>query len=146
MQQPVATLEGGLGTGLAPDVCYVPAPPPPPAGLGGIPTTFPNLGRLAKADKTTENVLIRNKRVLVEGSLIPSSEGDEAGCSTIVPPGKKGFKSMENMAKVEFNKHSDKVKFEGKGVITLTVTTKHNQANTAGLQGAPSQTVVLAVL
>jgi hypothetical protein len=141
---PVATTEGGQAAGLAPDVCYIPAPPPPPAGPGGIPTPFPNIGALCDADKVTKNVLVRKKSVAVEGSLLPHSKGDEAGCSTIMPPGKKGFASMENREKVEFTKHSSKVKMEGKGVITLNTPTKHNQTNTAGMHAVPSQTEVLA--
>ncbi len=143
---PVGTTEAGQGACMGPDVCYIPAPPPPPAGVGGIPTPFPNLGFLADADKVTSIVLIRNKSCLVEGSLIPRSKGDEPGCSEILPPGKRGIGSMKNTEKVEFTRHSAKVKFEGKGVITLTVPTKHNSTNTAGAFSVPSQTVVCAVL
>lgn len=143
---PVASKEGGQAVAVAPDVCFIPAPPPPPLGPGGIPTPFPNLGACAQATKTSRVVLIRNKESLVEGSEIPSSRGDEAGCSTIVPPGQKGVVSMKNMAKVEFKKHSSKVKFEGKGVVALSVPTTHNAGNTAGLLSVPSQTTVLASL
>lgn len=141
---PVATTESGQSAGLAPDVCYIPAPPPPPAGVGGIPTPFPNIGMLCDADKVTKKVLVRNKSVAVEGSLLPHSKGDEAGCSTIMPPGKKGFASMENREKVEFGRHSSIVKMEGKGVICHTSPTKHNKTNTAGTHAIPSQTEVLA--
>lgn len=144
MQFPNSTKEGGQAMVLAPDVCYIPAPPPPPAGPGGIPTPFPNIGNLNTADKTVSKVLVRNKETLVEGSITPHSTGDEAGCSTIVPPGQKGLASMKNMEKVEFAKHSAKVKFDGKGVITHTSPTKHNSTNTAGNHGIPSQTVVLS--
>src|SRR5688572_29341835 len=140
---PIASKEDGQAICMGPDVCYLPAPPPPPAGPGGIPTPYPNIGMLADAEDTTKNVLVRNKEVLVEGSKIPASKGDEAGCSTIVPPGQKGLASMKNMEKVEFNTHSSKVKFEGKGVITHTCPTKHNSTNTAGSQSVPSQTVVI---
>lgn len=143
---PVGSTESGQAAMLGPDICYIPAPPPPPAGVGGIPTPFPNMGFAADADKCTKNVLIRNKVCLVEGSLVPRSKGDEAGCSEILPPGKRGVGSMKNMEKVEFTKHSDKVKFEGKGVITLTVPTKHNSTNTAGAFSVPSQTTVCAKL
>lgn len=141
---PCATKEGGQAVMMSPDVCYLPAPPPPPAGPGGIPTPYPNMGMLDTADKVTDKVLVRNKEVLVEGSITPSSKGDEAGCSTIVPPGQKGLASMKNMEKVEFSQHSSKVKFQGKGVITHTCPTKHNSTNTAGSHSVPSQTAVLA--
>ena len=143
MGTPAATKEGGQAIGMSPDVCYLPAPPPPPVGVGGIPTPYPNIGELSGADGVTDKVLVRNKEVLVEGATCPSSKGDEAGCSTIVPPGQKGLASMKNMEKVEFSKHSDKVKMQGKGVITHTCPTKHNSTNTAGSQSVPSQTVVI---
>lgn len=140
---PAATKEGGLASMMGPDVCYVPAPPPPPAGVGGVPTPFPNIGKLTGADGVTDKVLIRNKEVLVEGAFVPASEGDEAGCSTIVPPGQKGLASMKNREKVEFVSHSNKVKMQGKGTIFHTTPTKHNCTNTAGAHGTPSQTTVL---
>lgn len=127
---------------IGPDVCYLPAPPVP-TGPGGIPTPYPNIGMLNGADKVTDKVLVRNKEVLVEGSIVPSTKGDELGCSTNIPPGKKGLASMENMEKVEFTKHSSKVKMQGKGTITHTCPTKHNKGNTMGNQGVPSQTVVI---
>ncbi len=129
---------------MPPDVCYLPAPPPPPAGPGGIPTPYPNIGMKNQADKTTSSkVTIRNKEVLVEGSEIPSSKGDELGCSEIMPPGKKGLASMKNMDKVIFKKHSSTVKMEGKGVITHTCPTMHNSNNTGGGHSVPSQTKVI---
>lgn len=143
---PAASKEGGQATAVAPDVCFIPAPPPPPLGPGGTPTPFPNLGACAQATKTSSKVLVRNKETLVEGSEIPSSRGGEAGCSTIVPPGQKGIVSMKNMAKVEFKRHSSKVKVEGKGMLVVSVPTTHNAGNTAGLLSAPSQTTVLASL
>ena len=57
-----------------PDVCKVPAPPAPP-----VPTPFPNTGMCEDASKTVDKVLIENKEVVVQGSEIPSSHGDEAG-------------------------------------------------------------------
>lgn len=140
---PAATKEDGQAICMSPDVCYLPAPPPPPAGPGGIPTPYPNIGMLSDSEDTTTIVFIRNKEVLVEGSTVPHSKGDEAGCSTIVPPGQKGLASMKNMEKVEFAQHSAKVKLEGKGVITHTASTKHNSTNTAGAHSVPSQTVVI---
>lgn len=140
---PAATKEGGQAMQLTPDVCYLPAPPPPPVGVGGIPTPYPNIGNLSTADGVTDKVLVRNKEVLVEGATVPSSTGDEPGCSTIVPPGQKGLASMKNMEKVEFAQHSSKVKMQGKGVIFHTSPTKHNSTNTAGNHSVPSQTVVI---
>jgi hypothetical protein len=142
MGNPAATKEGGQAAQMTPDVCYLPAPPVP-VGPGGIPTPYPNIGMLNTADKVTDKVLIRNKEVLVEGSLLPSSKGDEPGCSTNIPPGPKGVASQENMNKVQFEKHSSKVKMQGRGTITQGCPTKHNSTNTAGTHSVPSQTVVL---
>jgi hypothetical protein len=137
---PAATKEGG--TCLAtPDVCNVPAPPPP----GGIPTPFPNTGMLSEAEKCTEKVLIQNKGACVEDSDMPSSHGDEPGVSNLPTP--KGVVSQKNMGKVVFKTHSSKVKFEGKGAVMLTATTAHNGDGNANMpMGAhlvPSQTKVI---
>ncbi len=140
---PAATKEGG--TALAtPDVCHIPAPPPP-AGPGGIPTPFPNTGMLNSTDKVTSKVLIRNKGVCVEDSEMPSSHGDEPGVSNLPTP--KGLTSQKNMGKVVFKQHSSKVKAEGKGMVHHTVMTAHNgdgNANMpAGAHLAPSQSKVI---
>jgi hypothetical protein len=140
---PAATKEGG--TALAtPDVCNVPAPPPP-AGPGGIPTPFPNNGQLSSADKCTEKVQVCNKGACVEDSEMPSSHGDEAGVSNLPTP--KGVVSQKNMGKIVFKQHSDKVKLEGKGAVTHTAMTAHNgdgNANMpAGAHLVPSQTKVI---
>ena len=143
MGMPASTKAAGQSAMMAPDVCFVPAPPPPPAGVGGIPTPFPNIGQHSQADKTTTTVTIGNKEVLVEGSELPSSQGDEAGCSEIMPPGKRGVASMKNMEKIVFKKHSGTVKMQGKGVITHTCPTMHNANNITGSHAVPSQATVL---
>ncbi len=141
VQFPASTTEGGESVAIPPTVNYLPAPPPP-AGPGGIPTPYPNFASHSGADKVTSKVLIRNKPCLVEGSVIPSSKGDEVGASTNIPPGKKGMKSMTNLDKCEFNQHSGKVKLEGKGSICQSMTTTHNAANTAGAHSSSSQSKV----
>lgn len=145
MKWPVSTREGGQSINLAPDVCFVPAPPPPPAGVGGIPTPFPNMASHSGCKKgTTTKVFVRGKLCLIEGSWIKQSSGDEPGCSTIQPPGKMGLKSRTHMAKCEFTQHSSKVKMQGKGVICHTASSKQNKGNTIGKHSVPSQSVVLA--
>lgn len=142
---PAATKKGGQCM-ATPDVCYLPAPPPPPAGPGGIPTPYPNVGMVNSTDKCTKDVLIQNKECVVEDSEIPSTKGDELGCSTIVPPGQKGLMSMKNMDKMVYKKHSSKVKLEGKGAVTHTALTAHNGSNAnmpAGGHTVPSQTKVI---
>lgn len=143
MKFPVSTKEGGESASLPPTINYIPAPPPP-AGPGGIPTPFLNKASHSGAEKTTKNVLVRNKVCLVEGSKIPSSMGDEPGLNQNIPPGKLGLKSRTQTDKAEFTKHSSKVKMEGKGVICLTATTTQNSENTVGIHASPSQQTVLA--
>ena len=125
---------------LSPDVCWTPTPSVPP----GAPAPYPNLADLGGAKKVTSKVLVRDKPCLVEGSYIPRSSGDEAGCNTPIPNGKMGVKSRTQMSKVEFSSHSGKVKMEGKGVIFHTASTKHSETNTMGKHGTPSQSVVFA--
>jgi hypothetical protein len=143
MAIPASTKAGG--TALAtPDVCHIPAPPPP-AGPGGIPTPFPNTAMLAQTDKATKKVLIGNKGAVVEDSEVPRTSGDEPGVSNLPTP--KGVMSQKNMGKAVFKTKSGKVKAEGKGVVMLGAVTAHNgdgNANMpAGSQVAPSQTKVL---
>ncbi|MBW2525597.1 MAG: DUF4150 domain-containing protein [Deltaproteobacteria bacterium] len=143
MGKPAATKGGGKCTST-PDVCHVPAPPPP-AGPGGVPSTFLNVGTCNSTDKATTKVLFKKKGVCVENSEIPSSRGDEAGCSNLPTP--KGLMSTKNMAKVVFKSHSSKVKAEGKGVVTHMATTAHNGSGNmnapVGKHSTPSQTKIL---
>lgn len=119
---PAATKAGGTAT-AAPDTCHLPSPSPP----GGIPTPYVNVGSLDSTDKCTEKVVIMNKGACVEDSEMPSSHGDEAGCSNAPTP--KGLVSQKNMGKVVFKTWSSKVKLEGKGAVTHTATTAHNGSN-----------------
>lgn len=143
MGQPAATKGGGKS--ITPlDVCYVPAPPPP-AGPGGIPTPFLNVGPCNSTDAATTKVLFKKKGVCVENSEVPSSRGDEAGCSNLPTP--KGLASQKNMDKVRYKTHSSKVKAEGKGIVTLMATTAHNGSGNMnapmGKHSTPSQTKVI---
>ncbi|MBK6516520.1 MAG: DUF4150 domain-containing protein [Polyangiaceae bacterium] len=114
-----------------------------PVPAPGILLPYPNMASHTGAKKTTTKVLVRNKKCLVEGSFIPKSTGDEPGCNQPTPMGKMGMKSRKQMGKCEFSSHSSKVKMEGKGVIFHTASTKHNDGNTVGKHGVPSQRVVL---
>lgn len=139
MSKPASSKKGGECLAF-PDTCHVPAPPPP-AGPGGIPTPFPNKGACSSADKATKKVLAEKKGFCVEDSEIPSSMGDEAGCSNLPTP--KGLMSQKNMNKVVFKSWSSKVKAEGKGIVPAGATTAHNgsgnQNQPAGAHVVPSQ-------
>lgn len=135
---PAATKKGGMAQG-GPDVCHVPAPPPP-AGPGGIPTPFPNIASLCSAEKTSAKVLIETKETIVEDSSIPSSKGDEAGVSNLPTP--KGLISQKNMGECKFKKASTKVFAEGKSIVYHTAPTSHNGSNAnapVGVHAVPSQ-------
>ena len=144
MHKPVATKAGGECLAV-PDVCHLPAPPPP-AGPGGIPTPYPNKAGCSSCDKTTKKVLAVNKPICVEDSEIPRSSGDEAGCSNLPTP--KGLTSQKNMSETSFKSFSSKVKAEGKAVVFAGATTgqngKGNQNMPTGKHVTPSQTKVWA--
>jgi hypothetical protein len=141
--KPSATKKGGQCVAF-PDTCHIPAPPPP-AGPGGIPTPFPNKGSCADAEKTTKKVFFQKKEVIIDGSEIPSTMGDEAGCSNLPTP--KGLMSQVNTKKVVFKDPSSKVKAEGQGLISLLGGTEQNgmgnQNAKVGKHCIPSQTKVL---
>jgi hypothetical protein len=142
---PAGSKKGGTAQG-GPDVCHIPAPPPP-AGPGGIPTPFPNVGSLSGADKTVSKVLIEKKDTVVEDSEIPSSKGDEAGVSNLPTP--KGLMSQKNMGEVKFQKASSKVFADGKPMVYQTAPTTHNGSNAnapVGVFGVPSQTKVFVAM
>ncbi len=142
---PAASKKGGMAQG-GPDVCHVPAPPPP-AGPGGIPVPFPNLARLSGADNTVAKVLIQKKETVVEDSSIPSSSGDEAGVSNLPTP--KGVVSQKNMGECKFKKASSKVFAAGKAIVYQTAPTTHNGSNAnapVGVFGVPSQIKVFVAM
>jgi hypothetical protein len=142
---PAATKKGGMAQG-GPDVCHIPAPPPP-AGPGGIPTPFPNMASVSGAEKTVGKVLIETKEVVVIDSEIPSSKGDEAGVSNLPTP--KGLVSHKNMGECKFKKASSKVFAEDKAIVYHTVPTTHNGSNAnapVGVFGVPSQMKVFVAV
>jgi hypothetical protein len=141
--KPSATKKGGMCMAF-PDTCYLPAPPPP-AGPGGIPIPYPNKGSNSDATKTTKKVYFEKKEVIIDGSEIPSTMGDEPGCSNLPTP--KGLMSQMNTKKVVFKDPSSKVKAEGKGLICLLAGTEHNGMGNmnakVGKHALPSQVKVM---
>jgi hypothetical protein len=143
MPTPAATTAGGSAI-AAPDVCNIPAPPPP-AGPGGIPTPFINKADLSSATEVDGSVLFDGKKVVVESSKVPRTSGDEAGVSSLPTP--KGVQTATNMGEATFKNPSSKVKVAGKGVIGLLAPTAHNGSGNknmpAGSHVVPSQTKIL---
>jgi hypothetical protein len=141
MRMAAATKKGGVAQ-ATPDVCHVPAPPPP-AGPGGIPTPFPNIANLSGCDKTIDKVLMEKKETIVEDSEVPNSQGDEAGVSNLPTP--KGLVSQSNMGPCTFKKYSSKVYAKGKKIVYHTAVTSHNGKNAnspVGTHMSPSQSKV----
>lgn len=86
--------------GVAPNVCLVPAPPPP-AGPQGIPAPFPILTDSSNiCDGPAEGVQHQNKKVMTTDSIASGIKGNEAGVG-MLPPSKpeKDILTGVNMSK-----------------------------------------------
>ncbi|MDH5692473.1 MAG: DUF4150 domain-containing protein [Gammaproteobacteria bacterium] len=130
----ISTTEGGMAQGN-PDVCNTPAPPSAP-----IPVPYPNIAMFNQANVGTcsTKVLIRNKPVFHQTSVIPISTGDEPGSLGGIISGK-----IKGEAKALTC--SLKVMVENKGVVYHTCTISHNGAPPncpAGIHSVPSQFAV----
>lgn len=126
MGQPITVTDGICFA--FPDVCLTPAPPGPP-----VPIPYPNIAQLSAATGTASNVNAGGKPVVIDGSKIENSSGDEAGVNG-------GVTSGVNMKACEFTKFSGTVKANGKGIVRLGDTTKQNNGNAVGtvLGGLPT--------
>jgi hypothetical protein len=114
----IATKKGGKIMGF-PNVCKVPAPPAPP-----IPTPFPSIGDCKDADSGTcaKKVKIKKKKVLIDGSKIKRTKGDEPGTL-------KGMMSQKQGGEGKPKTKSSKTKEKGKGVIYQTCMFGQNGSN-----------------
>ncbi len=125
---PASTKAGGMAFGI-PDVCNTPSP------TGPIPLPYPNIGQLNTADEVVDKVLIGNKEIVVEGSKMTSSSGDELGISG-------GVTSGTSRDEVTFKVYSFFVSADGKKVVFCPTVTAHNGSNPnvpVGLQVTSSQ-------
>lgn len=129
---PASTNGGGQCVASVPDVCKTPTPG------GPVPIPYPNIGMATQAIKTSTKVKFAGRPVLHKMSEMPMSTGDEAGTAG-------GVVSSMNMNKVIYQKGSSKVRIEGKDCEHLSAPTGQNgmNANTMGMQIAPSQTKVM---
>jgi len=132
---PISTMMGGTVNNTVPDVCKVPQPTGPP-----VPTPFPNIAQVMQTMPPTASKIVKvlNQSVVLKQSQISMSSGDEAGILG-------GVKSNMIKGPVKFITASLLIKIEGQNVIYQTCTTEQNgtNSNTAGLQSAPSQTMVI---
>lgn len=130
---PIAVKGGGICSATVPDVCKTPPPPP------GVPIPYPNIGQnaMASGGTCTKKVKVTGLPSFILNTEIPLTNGDNPGVLG-------GVKSGTFMKKVQCIEGSSKVIFEGKGAVTLTMKTKHNNGNTLGIVAAPGQVLVLA--
>ena len=130
-----STKGGGVMQGF-PNTCLVQAAPSP------IPTPFPSIGQGADASATTCSTKVKfgNQPVLVVGSEIPMSMGDEGGKAL------GGVISHTAGDKIAIKNGSTAVKVEGKFAAMQFSIAACNGANAnmpAGSQLAPSQVKIL---
>lgn len=129
---PLSTKAGGVTTAF-PDTCQTPQP------LGTVPVPYPCMGQTMLADKTSTRVKIENSAVVLAGSVIARTNGDEAGVAGGLVNGLFGDRAT-------YQNGSIKVQVEGSqpAAVLLSVVT-HNGANPnapLGAQVAPSQVKV----
>jgi len=107
-----------------PDVCQTPVP-----GGGAVPIPYPNIAQLSDATGTAGTVNAGGKPVVIDGSSIPTSSGDEAGNV-----------GGNNLGPCEFTSFSNTVKANGKGIVRMGDTTAQNNNNASGtvLGGLPT--------
>lgn len=129
------TMQGGMTMGL-PDVCLTPTP------AGPVPIPYPNISTGATANPATTalTVLTDGMPSLNQMSMIPMSNGDNAGVNL-------GVASGMVMGPTEFILGSFTVLTQGAPAQRLTSITGHNglSMNCPGVALAPSQVTVLVL-
>ncbi len=118
-----AAHSGSTGMSIAfPDVCKTPVPP-----AGPIPIPYPNIAMTSDAAKEAKKVKFDGAKLMVKGSNIKMSSGDEAGSA-------QGLVSSKIKGKAEFANYSFDVKAGGKNVCRLLDPMQQNlgSANTFG--------------
>lgn len=129
------TMAGGMNLGT-PDVCLTPTP------VGPVPIPYPNIstGSTANPATTALTVLTDGMPSLNQMSMIPISNGDNAGVNM-------GVVSAMVMGPTEFTLGSVTVMKEGAPAQRLTSITGQNggSMNVPGVCLAPSQVTVLVL-
>ncbi len=114
-----------------PDVCKTPAPPAPP-----IPIPYPNIADLSQATKVATDLTVGGTPVLLEGSKVAVSSGDEAGSAG-------GVQSGTTKGECVITKASTTVFYGGKGVARFLDPTDQNKGNAKGMVLAAFPTVLV---
>lgn len=130
---PLSTILEGMATGF-PDTCNTPTP------AGPVPVPYPNIAEFAMADPETaaEKVFAMNMPVMMKGSKVLITQGDEAGTAG-------GIVSGVFAGEGAFEIGSFTVSVEGKPAAYLTCMMGLNGSNAncpIGVHVEPSQELV----
>lgn len=128
---------GGGNAFAFPDTCNTPQP------TGTVPIPYPNTAMLNMAISATcsMTVKIMNSPVVTKSTIIPTTNGDEAGVAG-------GLTSGMIMGQAAFKLGVPTVKVEGNDIINMLKPCAHNGSNAnapAGVIISPSQTTVIVV-
>lgn len=133
MSKPIAPAKGIAFA--FPDVCKTPAPPGPP-----VPIPYPNIAQLSDAVDVADDLVVGSAgdKVLLAGSKVSISSGDEAGSAGGVTSG--GIKG-----ECEITQASSSVLYgsEGKGVARFLDPTSQNDGNAQGMVLSAFPTVLV---
>lgn len=124
------TQMGGMDSAF-PDVCLTPAPPAPP-----VPIPYPNIANRPTAVPAVPTVLFGGAPAHNMSTVIPMSNGDNAGIAM-------GVASGLVMGPSRCTTCATTVLIGGMPATRLTSTTLQNSTNAPGACIAPSQTKVL---
>ena len=127
------TMAGGSSMSF-PDTCMTQVGPVP------APLPYPNMAQMPMGFPATMKILIGGMPALHKSSVVPLTNGDEAGNV----PG--GVMSGTFIQKMEFMLCSMTVMFEGQGAVRSLIDPVNGNGNTPmmGMVMAPSQTTVMA--
>ena len=103
-----------------PDVCNTPSPG------GPIPIPYPNIAQLADVTGEAKDLQVGGMKVLVQGSKVPSSSGDEGGTAG------GGVTSGKIKGEMEVTAGSATVLCGGKGIARFGDPTTQNSGNAVG--------------
>ena len=128
MGQPIAPASGVAFA--FPDVCLTPAGP-----AGNVPVPYPNIAQLSDADPISDEgdkeLLVGGEHVLLLGSEVSSTTGDEAGSAS------------PNTEACEVVMASTTVLYGGKGIARFGDQTTQNGGNAVGQVLSANPTVLV---
>lgn len=132
-----ASTTGGGNAFAFPDTCNTPSP------AGPVPIPYPNTAMLNMANSGTCSMVVKimNSPVVTKSTIIPMSNGDEAGVAG-------GLTSGMIMGQAAFKLGVSTVKVEGNDIINMLKPCAQNGSNAnapTGMIISPSQTKVIIV-